>query len=203
MANTGLILVLYMMLTQPRGFPIFDYFADNAAGMLALGGLFAGFWFIDWIIRKPEAEEERPAYLVAIDIIGFFIGIICLGSGITLLLNGQNKTSDEHYFGELYYMVDEKNHVIDLTEKGRISMNPTDPEMFLLPDLGDEIAKIENDENISYEEKLVRKEEIHRLFNHRSEQLQNISQLLRAYSLYEKDDEYVVQDGDLIVIRHG
>ena len=113
---------------------------------------------------------------------------------------GQNKTSDEHYFGDLYYMVDEKNHVIDLTEKGRISMNPSDPEMFLLPDLGDEIAKIENDESISYEDKLLKKEEVHRLFNHRSEQLQNISQLLRAYSLYVKDDEYVVQDGKVLIV---
>ncbi len=113
---------------------------------------------------------------------------------------GQNKTSDEHYFGDLFYMVDEKNHVIDLTEKGRISMNPTDPEMFLLPDLGDEIAKIENEENLSYEDKLLKKEEIHRLFNHRSEQLQNISQLLRAYSLYEKDDEYVVQEGKVLIV---
>ncbi|MEJ2542443.1 MAG: preprotein translocase subunit SecA [Calditrichaceae bacterium] len=113
---------------------------------------------------------------------------------------GQNKTSDEHYFGDLFYMVDEKNHVIDLTEKGCISMNPTDPEMFLLPDLGDEIAKIENDENLSYEDKLLKKEEIHRLFGQRSEQLQNISQLLRAYSLYEKDDEYVVQDGKVLIV---
>ena len=94
MANTETLVVLYMILTRPRGFPLFDYFADNAAGMLALGGLFAGFWFIDWVIRKPEAEEERPIYLVAIDIIGFFIGIICLGSGITLLLNGQNPITE-------------------------------------------------------------------------------------------------------------
>ncbi|MEJ2054077.1 MAG: preprotein translocase subunit SecA [Calditrichaceae bacterium] len=113
---------------------------------------------------------------------------------------GQNKTSDEHYFGDLYYIIDEKNHVIDLTEKGRISLNPADPEMFLLPDLGDEIAGIENDDNLSYEEKLVKKEEIHRTFGQRSEELQNLSQLLRAYSLYEKDDEYVVQDGKVLIV---
>ena len=72
------------------GFPLFDYFAENAAGILALGGLFAGFWFFDWIIRRPEEEEERPIYLIGIDIVGFFVGIICLGTGITLLLGGQN-----------------------------------------------------------------------------------------------------------------
>ena len=113
---------------------------------------------------------------------------------------GQNKTSDEHYFGDLYYMIDEKNHIIDLTEKGRQSLNPNDPEMFLLPDLGDEIAKIENDDSLSYEDKLIKKESIHQLFNERSEKVQNISQLLRAYALYEKDDEYVVQDGRVLIV---
>ena len=113
---------------------------------------------------------------------------------------GQNKVSDEHYFGELYYIVDEKNHIIDLTEKGRESMNPAEPEMFLLPDLGEEIAKIENDEQLSYEEKLIKKEALHELYNQRSEKLQNISQLLRAYALYEKDQEYVVQDGKVLIV---
>ncbi|MBD3225997.1 MAG: preprotein translocase subunit SecA [Caldithrix sp.] len=113
---------------------------------------------------------------------------------------GQNKTSDEHYFGELYYMVDEKNHVIDLTENGRQALNPSDPEMFLLPDLGDAVAEIENDESLSYENKLIKKEKLHSTFNERSEQLQNVSQLLRAYSLYEKDQEYVVQDGKVMIV---
>ena len=113
---------------------------------------------------------------------------------------GQNKASDEQYFGELYYVVEEKNHIIDLTEKGRESLNPNDPEMFLLPDLGEEIAKIENNPDLSEEERLVKKEEAHTLFNVRSEKLQNISQLLRAYTLYEKDDEYVVQEGKVLIV---
>ncbi len=113
---------------------------------------------------------------------------------------GQNKTSDEHYFGDLYYLIDERNHVIDLTENGRESLNPQDPEMFLLPDLGDEIAKIEQNDDLSYEEKLIKKEELHRTFNERSEKVQNISQLLRAYSLYEKDQEYVVSEGKVLIV---
>ncbi len=113
---------------------------------------------------------------------------------------GQNKTSDEHYFGDLYYMVDEKNHVIDLTESGRESLNPSEPQMFTLPDLGDELAKIDNDESLTYEQKIIKKEELHSTFNQRSEQLQNISQLLRAYSLYERDQEYVVSDGKVMIV---
>jgi len=113
---------------------------------------------------------------------------------------GQNKTSDEHYFGDLFYMMDEKNHVIDLTENGRQSLNPNDPDMFLLPDLGTEIAHIESDDSLPYEDKLIKKEELHTTYNERSEKLQNISQLLRAYSLYEKDDEYVVQEGKVMIV---
>jgi preprotein translocase subunit SecA len=113
---------------------------------------------------------------------------------------GQNKTSDEHYFGDLYYTVDERNHIIDLTEKGRIDISPNNPEMFLIPDLGEEIAKIENDTNLSPQEKIEKKAELHQVFSDRSEQLQNISQLLRAYTLYEKDVEYVVTDGKVLIV---
>jgi len=113
---------------------------------------------------------------------------------------GQNKTSDEHYFGELYYIVDEKSHIIDLTEKGRQELNPNDPEMFLIPDLGEEIAKIENDASLNEEQKLAKKDELHQILNERSEKVQNISQLLRAYTLYERDQEYVVQDGKVQIV---
>jgi preprotein translocase subunit SecA len=113
---------------------------------------------------------------------------------------GQNKVSEEHFFGDLYYIVDEKGHVIDLTEKGRIELAPNEPEMFLLPDLGEEIAKIEDDNNLSEDTKIEKKAEIHQVFGERSERLQNISQLLRAYTLYEKDNEYVVTDGKVLIV---
>jgi len=108
---------------------------------------------------------------------------------------GQNKASEEKYFGELYFTIDEKNHVIDLTEKGRTELAPNEPEMFLIPDMGDEVAKLENDSTLSAQDKLEKKTELHQTFGERSERLQNISQLLRAYALYEKDNEYVVTDG--------
>ena len=71
---------------------------------------------------------------------------------------GQSKSSEEQYFGELYYTVDEKNHIIDLTENGRTEMSPNDPEMFLIPDLGEEIAKIENDAGLSAQDKIEKKD---------------------------------------------
>ncbi|KAA3611284.1 MAG: preprotein translocase subunit SecA [Calditrichaeota bacterium] len=113
---------------------------------------------------------------------------------------GQNKTSDEHYFGDLFYIVDEKSHTIDLTENGRECLNPAEPEMFLLPDMGEEVALIESDSTLDDSQKLAKKDEIYQVINERGEKLQNISQLLRAYSLYEKDQEYVVQDGKVLIV---
>jgi len=113
---------------------------------------------------------------------------------------GQNKISEEHYFGELYYTVDEKNHIIDLTEKGRTELSPQEPEMFLIPDMGEEVAKIENNSAWSEQQKFEKKAEVQQIFSDRSERLQNISQLLRAYTLYDKDVEYVVTDGKVLIV---
>jgi len=112
----------------------------------------------------------------------------------------QNKASDEQYFGELYFMVDEKSHIIDLTETGRTEMSPNDPEMFLIPDMGEEVAKIENDSGFSAQQKIEKRAELQQVFAERSERLQNISQLLRAYVLYEKDVEYVVTEGKVLIV---
>jgi len=113
---------------------------------------------------------------------------------------GQSKASEESYFGDLYFMIDEKNHIIDLTENGRNQIAPNDPEMFLIPDLGEGIAKIEDDPALSDQEKIEQKATLHQTFAERSERLQNISQLLRAYALYEKDVEYVVTDGKVLIV---
>ncbi|MDZ7377943.1 MAG: preprotein translocase subunit SecA [candidate division KSB1 bacterium] len=102
---------------------------------------------------------------------------------------------------ELYFSIDEKSHVIDLTEKGREALSPNDPEMFVLPDLAEGIGQIDNDPTLSPEEKEERKARLHEEYGIRSERIQNISQLLRAYSLFERDVEYVVsEDGRVIIV---
>jgi len=113
---------------------------------------------------------------------------------------GQSKASEESYFGELYFMIDEKNHIIDLTETGRTELSPNDPELFLIPDMGEGVAKIDDDPNLTDEEKIEKKAELHEVFGERSEKVQNISQLLRAYALYEKDVEYVVTEGKVLIV---
>ncbi len=101
---------------------------------------------------------------------------------------------------DLYYAIDEKAHTIDLTDKGREALAPNDADMFVLPDLSEALHAIDTDESLSQEEKLQRKGEIQTEYTEKSERLHNISQLLRAYSLFEKDVEYVVSDGKVMIV---
>ncbi|KAB2881392.1 preprotein translocase subunit SecA [bacterium] len=101
---------------------------------------------------------------------------------------------------ELYFAIDEKSHAIDLTEKGRNTMSPTNPEMFIIPDLSDEIIKIDTNHDLSERDRAVKKDELGKLFAERSDRIHSIEKLLLAYSLYEKDIEYVVQDGKVQIV---
>ncbi len=104
---------------------------------------------------------------------------------------------------ELLYVIEERHHSIVLTDEGRellAKWEGTDSDMFILPDIAEESHEIEAREDISEEEKLKLKDEVQNTFAVRSEKIHNISQLLRAYSLYEKDVEYVVQDGRVMIV---
>ncbi len=102
---------------------------------------------------------------------------------------------------ELYYAVDEKNHSIDLTEKGReLLAGATDKDFFLLPDIGTEVSMLEGNPDLTAQEKQLKKDEITKLYAERSDRIHTVLQLLKAYSLYEKDDEYVVTDDGKVMI---
>jgi len=101
---------------------------------------------------------------------------------------------------ELYYAIDEKTHVIDLTEKGREALSPNDPDMFVLPDLGVEFDLIDRDTDKDENARQEKKDTIQREHAEKSERIHNISQLLRAYSLFERDVEYVVTDDGKVMI---
>jgi preprotein translocase subunit SecA len=104
---------------------------------------------------------------------------------------------------ELYYAIDEKVHQINMTEKGRELLTPLvrDKDFFILPDLGTEFSVIENDNNLTAEQKQQRKDELNLLYAERSDRIHTATQLLRAYSLYARDDEYVVsEDGKVMIV---
>ncbi|MBN1900783.1 SEC-C domain-containing protein, partial [Candidatus Sumerlaeota bacterium] len=101
---------------------------------------------------------------------------------------------------ELYFVVDEKGHNIDLTEKGRQAISPENPDMFVLLDVVDEVAKAEARTDLSPVEKEQQKEEARRKCEIRAEEVHNISQLLRAYMLFEQDVEYIIQENKVIIV---
>lgn len=102
---------------------------------------------------------------------------------------------------ELYFVIEEKNNSVDLTEKGLelITETAADPHFFILPDVGATIAEIEKS-NLNPEERLIKKDELMRDFSVKSERIHTINQLLKAYSLFEKDVEYVVMDGKIKIV---
>jgi len=101
---------------------------------------------------------------------------------------------------DLYFSIDEKSNVIDLTEKGRTALAPDNPEMFVIPDLGETLHDIDANPALDAEQRGEAAEEARLLHSSRSEQIHNITQLLRAHSLYEKDVDYVVQDGKVLIV---
>ena len=97
---------------------------------------------------------------------------------------------------ELYFAIEEKNNVVDLTDKGRHFLAPNDPEMFVLPDL----IQFEEESDLEEAEKNKRRAALEKEFSDKGEKIQNVQQLLRAYSLFEKDVGYVVSDGKVLIV---
>ncbi len=100
---------------------------------------------------------------------------------------------------ELFFTIDEKQHDADLTEKGRKYLNPNDPDAFVIPDLVTALQEVDS-KQLPDGEREKEKQRIQQAFDERSEKIQNISQLLRAYCLFEKDVEYVVQENKVMIV---
>lgn len=101
---------------------------------------------------------------------------------------------------ELYFVIDEKNNQIELTDKGVDYLSGSDdPDFFVMPEMGTEIAKIEN-KGLTPEEEAAEKEVLFRDFGVKSERIHTMNQLLKAYALFEKDDQYVVMDNKVMIV---
>ena len=122
-------------------------------------------------------------------------------------------TKSEHYYmqdqnkempkvdAELYFVIDEKNNQVELTEKGieLITTSGEDSNFFIMPDVGTEIAEIEKS-SLSAEEKIAKKDELMRDFAVKSERIHSVNQLLKAYTLFEKDVEYIIDEGKVKIV---
>lgn len=101
---------------------------------------------------------------------------------------------------ELYFTIDERGHDATLTEKGCETLNPSDSNAYVFPDLVSQITELDGDASLSNQEKLERRQALQNAFAEKSERIHNVDQLIRAYSLYEKDVEYVVQNNQVLIV---
>ena len=103
---------------------------------------------------------------------------------------------------ELYFVINEKMHSVDMTDKGRdlITGNLSDSNFFVLPDVGAAIAEVQKDSSLSAEEKQVKKDDILADFALKSERVHTVSQLLKAYTMFDKEVDYIIQDGKVKIV---
>ncbi|AMR31406.1 preprotein translocase subunit SecA [Mucilaginibacter sp. PAMC 26640] len=135
---------------------------------------------------------------------------------IKFLSEGGNKTvllkTENHYMqdqgkempkvdSELFFIIDEKSNSVELSEKGieLITASGEDQGFFVMPDVGTEIANIEKSA-LPAEEKIAKKDELMRDFSIKSERIHSVNQLLKAYTLFEKDTEYILDDGKVKIV---
>ncbi len=102
----------------------------------------------------------------------------------------------------LFFTIEEKNNQIELTQKGLelITTTSEDPDFFMLPDIGAAIAEIENQQDLSAEERAGKKERLISDYGVKAERIHTINQLLKAYCMFEKDTEYVIIDGKVKIV---
>ncbi len=101
---------------------------------------------------------------------------------------------------DLYFVLDEKGHSVHLTDRGVETMSPEDPNLFVVPDISEAMGALEHDETLSADAKLERRRVLEAEYAEKSEKLHIIHKLLQAHALYEKDVEYVVQDGQVFIV---
>ncbi|HEU5466896.1 MAG TPA: preprotein translocase subunit SecA [Gemmatimonadales bacterium] len=105
-----------------------------------------------------------------------------------------------HIEDDLYFVLDERGHSVHLTEKGVEVMSPEDPQLFVVPDISHEIHQIEHDDELTPAEKVERRRTVEGDYAIKSETLHIIHKLLQAHALYEKDVDYVVQEGQIFIV---
>jgi preprotein translocase subunit SecA len=105
-----------------------------------------------------------------------------------------------HLEEQLYFVMDERGHAVHLTDRGVEGMSPNDPSLFVVPDISEEFGKIDHDESLAAPEKLERRRQLEAEYAAKSEKLHIIHKLLQAHALYEKDVEYVIQDGQVFIV---
>ncbi len=101
---------------------------------------------------------------------------------------------------ELFFAIEEKSHDADLTEKGRAFLSPQDPDAFMLPDVASAYTEIDIAADLDPKQRLEKKQKVQQEFEVKAQQIHTIAQLLKAYALYLKDVQYVVQENKVLIV---
>ena len=116
------------------------------------------------------------------------------------MLTDMRKEQARELREELYFVIDEKGHDANLTDKGSNALSPDDPEAFVVPDLVTALAELDGDESLTPDEKVAQRQKLQQHFTEKSERIHAVDQLIRAYCVYERDVQYVVQDNKVIIV---
>ncbi|HWW00852.1 MAG TPA: preprotein translocase subunit SecA [Candidatus Acidoferrum sp.] len=118
-----------------------------------------------------------------------------------LQLHGDQKKVELYAEKEqLFFAIDEKSHEADLTEKGRNYLSPQDPDAFMLPDLTTALHEIDTGPEVDARKRLEAKTKLQQEYESKAQRIHAIAQLLKAFCLYEKDVQYVVQENKVIIV---
>ncbi|MFA7173490.1 MAG: preprotein translocase subunit SecA [Kiritimatiellia bacterium] len=117
-----------------------------------------------------------------------------------MMLTEMRKEQARNLLEELLFSIDERSREVSLTDRGGEVLSPDDPEMFVMPDLVSALSELDGDASLTEEERQRRHQKIQADFMIRSERVHNVDQLLRAFCLYEKDVDYVVQENHVYIV---
>ncbi len=117
-----------------------------------------------------------------------------------MMLVDMNKELARELREELFFVIDEKSNDASLTDKGCNAMNPADPDYYVVPDLVSALAELDGDTTLSDQQKFERRQELQNQFADKSERIHAVDQLIRAYSVYERDVQYVIQDNQVVIV---
>jgi len=118
----------------------------------------------------------------------------------SMMLVDMNKEQARALREELFFVIDEKSNDASLTDKGCNAMNPADPDYYVVPDLVSALAELDGDATLTDQEKFAKRQELQNQFADKSERIHAVDQLIRAYSVYERDVQYVIQDDEVIIV---
>ncbi|MCL1887966.1 MAG: preprotein translocase subunit SecA [Kiritimatiellaeota bacterium] len=118
----------------------------------------------------------------------------------SMMLTDMRKEQARELREELFFTIDERTREVSLTDKGCSEMNPADPEMFLMPDLAAAMSALEGDASLDAEARRQKRQHIQKDFTERSRRVHCVDQLLRAFCLYERDVDYVVQENRVMIV---